>query len=193
MVITAKTLSLFEEACAQQWDLGWGDDGDDDEHSITGNTFPYLQVVPMSRQSGVLEWCEGTQPIGSYLVGNNGAHARYRPNVTDCVLIHLRDSFIAIFFTRPEYKFWKLILHTLTFDNICVTYYKLLSLLQDISFTAARSKFISIQAGRRTLAEKLNIYLGILKNFKPVFHHFFTEHYLDPVTWYERRLAYTKR
>lgn len=97
--------------------------------------------------------------------------------------------FIAIFFTSDLLKF----LHTFTFDNICVTYYKLLSLLQDISFTAARSKFISIQAGRRTLAEKLNIYLGILKNFKPVFHHFFTEHYLDPVTWYERRLAYTKR
>ncbi|XP_073941777.1 serine-protein kinase ATM-like isoform X3 [Choristoneura fumiferana] len=100
------------------------------------------KVVPMSRQSGVLEWCEGTQPIGSYLIGSNGAHARYRP--------------------------------------------------KDISCTAARSKFTTIQASRRTLAEKLAIYLGILKNFKPVFHHFFTEHYLDPVTWYERRLAYTK-
>ncbi|KAK7494518.1 hypothetical protein BaRGS_00014171, partial [Batillaria attramentaria] len=42
------------------------------------------KVVPLSQRSGLLEWCEGTQPIGEYLVGNpgnkgSGAHARYRP------------------------------------------------------------------------------------------------------------------
>ncbi|XP_063617686.1 serine-protein kinase ATM [Cydia splendana] len=101
------------------------------------------KVVPMSRQSGVLEWCEGTLPLGAYLVGTGttGAHARYRP--------------------------------------------------KDISCTAARAKFTTIQ-NKRTLSEKLAIFMGILKNFKPVFHNFFTEQYLDPVTWYERRLAYTK-
>ncbi|XP_047986842.1 serine-protein kinase ATM-like [Leguminivora glycinivorella] len=102
------------------------------------------KVVPMSRQSGVLEWCEGTLPLGAYLVGTGttGAHARYRP--------------------------------------------------QDITCAAARAKFTTIQNGRRTLSEKLAIFMSILKNFKPVFHNFFTEQYLDPVTWYERRLAYTK-
>ncbi|XP_061707147.1 serine-protein kinase ATM isoform X2 [Cydia pomonella] len=100
------------------------------------------KVVPMSRQSGVLEWCEGTLPLGAYLTGTTGAHARYRP--------------------------------------------------KDISCTAARAKFTTIQNGRRTLSEKLSIFMSILKNFKPVFHNFFTEQYLDPVTWYERRLAYTK-
>lgn len=41
------------------------------------------QVVPMSRLSGVLEWCEGTIPMGLYLAApdNAGAHARYRPQV----------------------------------------------------------------------------------------------------------------
>lgn len=41
--------------------------------------------------------------------------------------------------------------------------------------------------------DKLATFTKILREFKPVFHYFFTEHYLDPVTWYERRLAYNKR
>ncbi|KAH9632713.1 hypothetical protein HF086_013085 [Spodoptera exigua] len=101
------------------------------------------KVVPMSRLSGVLEWCEGTIPMGMYLVGlekNSGAHARYRP--------------------------------------------------QDISCEAARSKMI--ESANDSHESKLNVYNKIVKSFKPVFHYFFTERYLDPVTWYERRLAYTK-
>lgn len=49
-----------------------------------------MQVVPMSRQSGVLEWCEGTVPLGDYLVE---AHCRYRPKV----------SFILLFQTNIIY------------------------------------------------------------------------------------------
>ncbi|KAH3729489.1 hypothetical protein DPMN_055461, partial [Dreissena polymorpha] len=42
------------------------------------------KVIPLSQRSGLLEWCEGTQPIGEYLIGSatsgsQGAHARYRP------------------------------------------------------------------------------------------------------------------
>lgn len=29
------------------------------------------KVVPLSRRSGLLEWCEGTNPIGCYLMGTN--------------------------------------------------------------------------------------------------------------------------
>ena len=41
-------------------------------------------MVPLSQCSGVVEWCEGTIPIGQYLIGTNenpfeGAHSRYRP------------------------------------------------------------------------------------------------------------------
>ncbi|CAB3231054.1 unnamed protein product [Arctia plantaginis] len=100
------------------------------------------KVVPLSRLSGVLEWCEGTEPIGMYLAGteNRGAHARYRP--------------------------------------------------QDMSCEAARKKMI--ESCNENTSQKLAIFKRIMKEFKPVFHYYFTEHYLDPVTWYERRLAYTK-
>lgn len=99
------------------------------------------KVVPLSRLSGVLEWCEGTIPLGMYLVGANygsGAHARY----------------------------WS----------------------QDMSY--ARKQITD--CAQKSNEVKLAVYNSIVKKFKPVFHYFFTEHYLDPVTWYERRLAYTK-
>lgn len=28
------------------------------------------KVVPLSKRSGVLEWCENTVPIGEFLIGN---------------------------------------------------------------------------------------------------------------------------
>ncbi|XP_055888527.1 serine-protein kinase ATM-like isoform X2 [Biomphalaria glabrata] len=40
------------------------------------------KVVPLSQKCGLLQWCEGTQPLGEYLIKPNnpiGAHARYRP------------------------------------------------------------------------------------------------------------------
>ncbi|XP_071506799.1 serine-protein kinase ATM-like [Diadema antillarum] len=42
------------------------------------------KVVPLCQKSGLLEWCEGTMPLGLYLVGDSrtdhGAHKRYRPS-----------------------------------------------------------------------------------------------------------------
>ncbi|XP_023934790.2 serine-protein kinase ATM [Bicyclus anynana] len=97
------------------------------------------KVVPMSRRSGVLEWCEGTMPIGVYL---GTAHPKYRP--------------------------------------------------QDMTPSTARAKLRECHESKRPTKRKLDVFNGILKMFRPVFHYFFTEHYLDPVTWYERRLAYTR-
>uniref|UniRef100_A0A146KLL5 Serine/threonine-protein kinase ATM n=2 Tax=Lygus hesperus TaxID=30085 RepID=A0A146KLL5_LYGHE len=37
------------------------------------------KVIPVSQKSGVIEWVANTQPIGDYLVGDKGAHVRYRP------------------------------------------------------------------------------------------------------------------
>ncbi|XP_077976961.1 serine-protein kinase ATM-like [Glandiceps talaboti] len=41
------------------------------------------KVIPLSQRSGILEWCEGTIPLGEYLIGNQrtneGAHQRYNP------------------------------------------------------------------------------------------------------------------
>ena len=39
------------------------------------------QVVPVSRRSGVLQWCEGTQVLSQYLIGATGAHTRYYPTM----------------------------------------------------------------------------------------------------------------
>ncbi|GIY53666.1 serine-protein kinase ATM [Caerostris darwini] len=38
------------------------------------------KVVPVSRRSGVLQWCEGTEVLSHYLVGPGGAHRRYYPS-----------------------------------------------------------------------------------------------------------------
>jgi ataxia telangiectasia mutated family protein len=38
----------------------------------------------------------------------------------------------------------------------------------------------------------LKLYKNIADNFRPVFHHFFLEHFPQPAQWFERRLAYTR-
>ena len=43
------------------------------------------KVIPLSQRSGIVEWCEGTLPLGEYLIGSpqnpyTGAHCRYQPN-----------------------------------------------------------------------------------------------------------------
>ncbi|TGZ73154.1 hypothetical protein CRM22_001684 [Opisthorchis felineus] len=39
------------------------------------------KVIPMAQRSGVIEWCEGTVPLGEWLAADrSGAHQRYRPN-----------------------------------------------------------------------------------------------------------------
>lgn len=38
------------------------------------------KVVPLSRRSGLVQWCEGTQPFSEFLLTpNTGAHQRYQP------------------------------------------------------------------------------------------------------------------
>jgi len=44
------------------------------------------KVVPLSQRSGILEWCENTQPIAMYLVGSDnrsGAHKKFAPKQWD--------------------------------------------------------------------------------------------------------------
>ncbi|XP_054719337.1 serine-protein kinase ATM-like [Uloborus diversus] len=43
------------------------------------------KVVPISRKSGVIQWCDGTQVMSQYLVGTNGAHGRYYPQMASHV------------------------------------------------------------------------------------------------------------
>ncbi len=42
-------------------------------------SYPF-QVIPLARRSGLIEWCEGTVPLGEWLASDTkGAHQRYRP------------------------------------------------------------------------------------------------------------------
>ncbi|XP_028656011.1 serine-protein kinase ATM [Erpetoichthys calabaricus] len=45
---------------------------------------------------------------------------------------------------------------------------------------------------KKTFEDKLNTYLEVCQNFKPVFRYFCMERFLDPAVWLERRLAYTR-
>ncbi|KAL1483629.1 hypothetical protein MTO96_050208 [Rhipicephalus appendiculatus] len=39
------------------------------------------KVVPLSRRSGLVQWCEGTQPFSEFLLTpQTGAHQRYQPH-----------------------------------------------------------------------------------------------------------------
>ncbi|OXU25092.1 hypothetical protein TSAR_000011 [Trichomalopsis sarcophagae] len=44
----------------------------------------------------------------------------------------------------------------------------------------------------KTAQQKYSTFMDCCKNLHPAFHHFFTENYLSPETWFERRLAYTR-
>ncbi|XP_072936623.1 serine-protein kinase ATM [Epargyreus clarus] len=113
-----------------------------EKNPVTNRNKLYIRtykVVPMSRQSGVLEWCEGTMPLGSYLAD---AHSRLRP--------------------------------------------------QDMPCATARSKLVECHERQRSNDVKLRVFNEIMRQLKPIFHYFFTEKYLDPVAWYERKLAYTR-
>ena len=101
------------------------------------------KVIPLSQKCGLLEWCEGTMPLGEYLIGSSGgsrgAHARFRP--------------------------------------------------QDWLFKDCRKH---LDDGGANHAKRFKAYQEICAHFKPVFRYFFMEHFLEPSTWFERRLAYTR-
>lgn len=48
------------------------------------------------------------------------------------------------------------------------------------------------EAHKQAFDEKLQAYLEVCRNFRPVFRYFCMEKFLDPAVWMERRLAYTR-
>lgn len=65
------------------------------------------KVIPLSQRSGLLEWCEGTLPIGEYLIGgkgeSEGAHRRYRPQ--DPLAIDSRRELAGVQAKQSEDKY----------------------------------------------------------------------------------------
>ena len=45
---------------------------------------------------------------------------------------------------------------------------------------------------KATEEKKHQTFAQLLNHFKPVLHHFFNENFVDPATWYDRRVAYTR-
>ncbi|XP_060761720.1 serine-protein kinase ATM [Neoarius graeffei] len=61
---------------------------------------------------------------------------------------------------------------------------------QDWSSMACRKKMMDAQ--RMEFDVKLQAYMEVCQNFRPVFRYFCMERFLDPATWMEKRLAYTR-
>ncbi|XP_072317352.1 LOW QUALITY PROTEIN: serine-protein kinase ATM [Eucyclogobius newberryi] len=61
---------------------------------------------------------------------------------------------------------------------------------QDWTNLACRKKMMDTQ--KMAFDEKLQAYLEVCRNFRPVFRYFCMEKFLDPAVWMEKRLAYTR-
>ncbi|GLV35047.1 telomere fusion [Carabus blaptoides fortunei] len=60
------------------------------------------KVVPLSQRSGILEWCENTEPLGAYLID---AHRRYHPS--DWTTSECRNQLKAVHSKSHDIKFKK--------------------------------------------------------------------------------------
>ena len=119
-------------------------------------------MVPLTQRSGIVEWCEGTISLGTYLIGtpqapNQGAHARYHP------------------------KDWP--------NSTCR---KKLLVGIFMSLFSSQIFFFMLQDAGNSKVTKLAVYNKICQHFQPVFHHFFMENFTNPSQWFERQLAYTR-
>ncbi|KAK3513535.1 hypothetical protein QTP70_016470, partial [Hemibagrus guttatus] len=61
---------------------------------------------------------------------------------------------------------------------------------QDWSSMACRRKMMAAQ--NMEFDKKLQAYIEVCQNFRPVFRYFCMERFLDPAIWMEKRLAYTR-
>ncbi|PIA61953.1 hypothetical protein AQUCO_00200149v1 [Aquilegia coerulea] len=96
------------------------------------------KVVPFTPSAGVLEWVDGTIPLGEYLLGslrNGGAHGRYG--------------------------------------------------VGDWSFLKCREEMTNAKDKRKAFEK-------VCENFRPVMHNFFLERFLQPASWFEKRLCYAR-
>lgn len=70
------------------------------------------KVLPLSQRSGVIEWCDNTQPLSTYLIGNDcasGAHRKFNPEdppALEC-RARIRVSSIILLLTHML-SFWEL-------------------------------------------------------------------------------------
>ncbi|CAI6002505.1 unnamed protein product [Closterium sp. NIES-65] len=170
------------------------------------------KVVPFTPSAGLLEWVDGTLPLGEYLLGR-------------CLAAHI----------APYQPYNRLLLFTLCPPPLlppAFPQHHLLTLLPHTLCPMARSHFLSshrphpligpilsphpthaastrkggaharyggsdwpFMTCREVMAresDKRQAFDKVLQNFHPVMRHFFLERFLLPANWFDRRLTYTR-
>lgn len=66
-------------------------------------------IVPLSKRSGILEWCSNTTPLGDYLAGQDNVHQRYHPEDETPLMCRrkLRDAFDQKLSSEKKYELYK--------------------------------------------------------------------------------------
>lgn len=90
-----------------------------------------FQVVPLSQRSGILEWCENTEPLGDYL---NNAHKHYHP--TDWTPSYCRQQM------KVCHTYYRL---NIEFINMCYCSYYRVWLVQNLQMINITYTKISVQ------------------------------------------------
>ncbi|XP_043513638.1 serine-protein kinase ATM isoform X2 [Frieseomelitta varia] len=72
-----------------------------------------------------------------------------------------------------------------TFPGLCKKYYP-----KDYTANNCKEKLAAVVKSSTDM--KLKVFMDCCAHMHPVMHHFFSEKYLSPETWFERRLAYTR-
>lgn len=66
-------------------------------------------IVPLSKRSGILEWCSNTIPLAEYLAGQNNVHQRYHPedDTPQMCRRKLRDAHDQKLSSEKKYELFK--------------------------------------------------------------------------------------
>ncbi|KER34015.1 hypothetical protein T265_00205 [Opisthorchis viverrini] len=142
------------------------------------------KVIPMAQRSGVIEWCEGTVPLGEWLAADrSGAHQRYRPK--DLPPGQAKQRLAAVR-DRPYER------RLAVFDEICqkLKYGKAL-------FCSLRLPLIALlndplRFGQLSRPISYFHLIPSLLVHSPVLAYFYLEHFPDPQQWCRARYAYTR-
>ena len=166
------------------------------------------KVIPLSQRSGIVEWCEGTTPLGEYLIGPQknpfqGAHYRYRPQ--DWTSMDCRRR-LTVRWWLTSHCNWSRAQDWYKSHFLKIINVPSLSLSLSLSLPLSLSPSLSPpplslslslslwwqEAGTKRESSKFEVYSKISRHFRPIFHHFFMERFASPSQWFERRLAYTR-
>ncbi|CAB1111628.1 unnamed protein product [Ectocarpus sp. CCAP 1310/34] len=170
-------------------------------------------IVPLSPNSGVLEWVEDTMPYGSYLTdrdsGRAGAHRRYFPKDWDArsmvfatVNTFLREDPAArkrrlrvfthtIVPLSPNSGVLEWVEDTMPYGSYLTD--------RDSGRAGAHRRYFPkdwLHAKCRThlknAVDKRKGYKEVEDNFHPAFRFFFLENFPEPFAWYNSRLTFTR-